>query len=311
MDMNTTIPEERAARATLAAICASFLADVPGADSVEIRLALDDSDSTRSVARLEPGYSITSFGGALVWNNGEIEVASGPLAEAMAVDDSVLQRVDKLEHELYIARDAITIGAVVDEAMTWTRAGHFEILPIVDHDDRVRAAIERTRKVDVRQDGSSYWTRTLAQRAGLSPNRMGSTYPGVSPDALDMIVWSGPWMPYAHPSVMPGCSAFIAPLPGHMGVVSLSSLAATDEVILDDPKGTGELSCTRFGDRGPIALFTVLILGLEAGEEVVFTFHAGDPVPYTIVPIAGRRGQRATVSEAIAMGLHVAKVVPV
>jgi len=108
---------------------------------------------------------------------------------------------------------------------------------------------------------------------------------------------------------MDGCFAFKAELPGQLGIIGLAGLPADAVVTLDDRKNTGKVSAVVEGVRGEEVPFTVLILGLEQGDEVVFTFHPGDPVrPSQVQAEPGLHGRTVTVSEALAMGLEMAKI---
>lgn len=170
--------------------------------------------------------------------------------------------------------------------------------------DRIAVAIEATRKV-----APGYFEKTLAQRAGLSQEAAGSVYEMVDESQLEQMLLTADWEEYSHTAVMSGCTAFIAELPGRLGVIELASLPSDKVVTLDDRKDTGMVSAVVQDVRGENVPFTVLILGLEQGVEVVFTFHPGDPVrPSQVQHEAGMHGRQVTVSEALSMGLETAKI---
>jgi len=154
-----------------------------------------------------------------------------------------------------------------------------------------------------------YWANCLAQRAELSGKAAGSVYLGVSPSELEEMLLKAEWKPYFHPAIRESAAGFKAAIPGRLGVVRLADLPLDAMVTLDDRKNTGKVSAVVKGILGPEVDFTVLIIGLHEGEEVVFTFHPGDPVrPSQVQTEPGMHGRQVTVSEAIKMGLETAKV---
>ena len=170
--------------------------------------------------------------------------------------------------------------------------------------DRIAKAAETTRRVV-----PGYFEKTLAQRAELSGMAVGSVYERVDGFELERMLLAQKWEEYSHPAVMPGCVAFKAPLPGRLGIVDLSTLPEDAIVTLDDRKNTGKVSAIVEGARGPIQDFTILMLGDEKGEEVIFTFHPGDPVrPSQVQCELNMHGQQVTVAQALEMGLTTAKV---
>lgn len=173
------------------------------------------------------------------------------------------------------------------------------------HNERIALAVETTRSTI-----PGYFENTLAQRAGKSEKAAGSVYPEVDCAELERRLLTAEWELYSHDAVTPGCVAFKAALPGEFGMVDLASLPAEKVVTLDDRKNTGKVSATVKGVRGKMVPFTVLILGLGSGKEVVFTFHPGDPVrPSQVQAQAGMHGRQVTVAEALGMGLSTVKIV--
>ena len=154
-----------------------------------------------------------------------------------------------------------------------------------------------------------YFEKTVAQRAGLEEIAAGSIVENVTADQLEQILLKADWEDYSHEALMPGCSAFKAPIAGRLGVVALSQLFDDTVVTLDDRKDTGNVSAIVEGVLGPEVDFTVIILGEEQGKEVIFTFHPGDPVrPSQIETESGMHGRQVTVKEARSMGLETAKI---
>lgn len=173
--------------------------------------------------------------------------------------------------------------------------------------ERVRKAIASTKRCL-----PDYWEATLAQRSLLSGRAVGSVYQGITPDQIESMVLTAEWEPYEHPSIMIGCTAAIARLPGRLGLVRLDELPDDKPVYLLDPKGTRQCSAVVAGVVGPWVPFSVLILGIEKLDdgsevEIVFTFHPGDPVRASELPAQGNAG-RVSVAEAIALGFELGKI---
>jgi hypothetical protein len=172
---------------------------------------------------------------------------------------------------------------------------------------RIAQAIDATRRIEHPRD---YWVNTLKQRVqGLGA--AGSVVVGVeNVDELEKALEVAVWEKYSHPAVMAGTEAFITKdIRGQLGVIDLVDLPGDAVVRLDDRKNTGKVSAVVSGVWGQDVDFTVLILGLEQGEEVVFTFHPGDPVnPSKVQATPGLHGKTVTVKEALEMGLETAKI---
>jgi hypothetical protein len=170
--------------------------------------------------------------------------------------------------------------------------------------ERIAQAVVAMQRID-----APYWTSTLEQRAEFG-KPAGSVVLGVTPEELQQLILKAEWESYSHESVLAGCSAFKAPIKGRLGVVSLATLPVETLVTLDDRKNTGKVSAVVKGVLGAEVDFTVLILGVEDGVEVVFTFHPGDPVrPSQIQTESGMHGRQVTVLEARDMGLEMVKIV--
>lgn len=169
---------------------------------------------------------------------------------------------------------------------------------------RIAQAVEAIKNLD-----SAYWQQTLTQRL---PGGAGSQVLGVS-DAvsLEEALLAANWESYSHEAVQEGCHAFATrDLAGRLGIVELASLSTDTVVTLDDRKNTGKVSATVKGVLGPVVDFTVIILGIENGVEVVFTFHPGAPVsPSQVQCELGMHGKQVSVAETIGMGLAMAKIV--
>lgn len=170
--------------------------------------------------------------------------------------------------------------------------------------DRIRTAIDTTRKI-----APGYFERCLAQRID-GPNQAGSTYGQITPEHLEGLLRTATWEPYAHPDIVPGCHGFTAHIAGQIGIVELARLNPGTFVTIADPKGTGACDVTIAGVHGEHVWFTVAILGIESGAEVLFTFHPGAPiVPSNVTALTCGGARQITVAEAMRYGFTHAKIV--
>ena len=119
--------------------------------------------------------------------------------------------------------------------------------------------------------------------AGRSASGDGSTcwrWGKACPDAgavLDVLL-DTIWQAYPEcPNLMPGCSAFKAAIPGTIDLRQVSDLADDTPVRWVDA-GHGYQYPTVVGTEGEYVDYTTLIVGPEAGREVVYTFHPGAPI---------------------------------
>lgn len=125
--------------------------------------------------------------------------------------------------------------------------------------------------------------------AGRSASGDGSTcwrWGKACPDAsavLDAIL-DTIWMAYPEcPNLMPGCSAFKAAIPGTVDLRQVSDLA-DDTPVVWVRTNHGYQYPTIAGEAGDYVDYTTLIVGPEAGREVVYTFHPGAPIRPAQVP---------------------------
>jgi hypothetical protein len=155
-----------------------------------------------------------------------------------------------------------------------------------------------------------HWQKCLDQRCGRSGFAAGSVYPRWTQKRIEKELLAGHWVEYSHPAIMVGCRAFRAQIPGRFGIVELSTLPSGTIITLDDRKNTGKVSCVVKGIRGEMVDFSVIILGMDNGMEVVFTFHPGDPInPSQVLCEPGMHGREIAVAEALDMGLETVKIV--
>ena len=165
----------------------------------------------------------------------------------------------------------------------------------------VKAAIQNTLNVL-----PGYLEKTLEQR-NPGPNAAGSVFlKSVSVEDL----LNANWQKADFATVAPGCTAYVTPIPGHLGIESLSELDPQIEIVLDDRKDTGKISATVSGVLGEVVDFTTIIIGPEKGVMVVYTVHPGAPVhPSKVLAEKGLHGKKVTVAQARELGLETAKIV--
>ena len=117
------------------------------------------------------------------------------------------------------------------------------------------------------------------------------------------------WKPFSHSALMKGTTGFVASVPGFLGITPLKDIPDNQEVTLDDGHKTGFLSVVISGKQSIPVNHTVLILGDEGGKEVVYTFHPGDPIRPSSLPIGNfQKGQKITAGEAKKLGFEYAKL---
>ncbi len=175
---------------------------------------------------------------------------------------------------------------------------------------RIKAAVEATKRLV-----PGYFEATCASRGAEKPCgsvvlQNGELAHDVSKLLFDELI--DRWTEYADcPNLMEGTTAYklSAPGIGALGVIELVQLPPSDLVVLDDRKNTGKVSCVVKGLRGQVVDFIVCIIGSEQGEDVIFTFHPGDPVqPSKVQAEPGLHGKTVTALEAYEMGLRTAKI---
>lgn len=169
---------------------------------------------------------------------------------------------------------------------------------------RIKAAIEATKAYC-----GDYWRKCLRQRAELSGEAAGSIFLNMHDGDVEFYLTTAAWEEYSHPAIMTGCIAFKAMIPGRLGIIALANLPADAIVTLDDRKGTGKAAVVTEGFQGEMVGHTIMILGPEDGREIVYTFHPGDPIAPSLVPVANMHGKKISVREAVSMGFEFAKVV--
>ncbi len=175
---------------------------------------------------------------------------------------------------------------------------------------RILQAIWNTRHME---GAPLYFEKTCDSRS--NSQRRGSYYPDLETGMeVERMITHQDWVEDPTcPNLIPGCTAFYARGErGILGTVALVNLMEEAELFLADPKGTGEalaeirFSCPTFQE----VINTTLILGMEQGQEVVFTFHPGLPTPHDPgVKVEPYSTRKLTVKEALSMGLKTAKII--
>lgn len=167
----------------------------------------------------------------------------------------------------------------------------------------VNTAISNTKKFL-----SEYFSNTLAQRLA---GGAGSCYDQFdSAENLEIALRRANWEETTHKDVMEGCKVFKTNLPGRFGLVKIAELSDSVKIIADDRKGTGCISLTVSGTKGNIVEETYLIIGEEKGEDVVFTFHPGEPIrPSNVSTSEIAHGDIVSKSKAKELGFDFAKIV--
>jgi hypothetical protein len=176
------------------------------------------------------------------------------------------------------------------------------------YNTRVVAAIKATMEFL-----ATYWETTLRRRLFGHEEQQGSYWVAADMFEINQALLRACWWPHRHPHVLPGCVAFKADIPliGRRGVINLRQVPADTEVKLVDPKNTGEAFLEIEGFVGNEAKHSVIILGLEDGQEVVFTVHPGDPAPHIGLPLDLVKAQLGdittiTAAQALEFGLTFA-----
>lgn len=177
----------------------------------------------------------------------------------------------------------------------------------------VRNAIAATKNVPSKNPGvPSYWADCLAQRAGESPKRLGSIYPGVTPEELEKLVEAAEWESYSHSSINAPAEGYRSNLAGEIGVDHVDNLPSDTLLVLDDNKGTGKLTPVARGLPRKTVDFTVALVGPDEKGQVIWTFFPGDPIRESTLktdnPLGLKHGDTITVAQARELGLEFVKI---
>lgn len=181
----------------------------------------------------------------------------------------------------------------------------YEAKEIIEDTYEVRDAIGNTKT-----NLPSYFRNTCEQRLA---NGAGSIYEGInSTREMEKALGAAHWKKAEHPDVIPGCQAYVTKdiKGGHFGLLKIADLPDDAAITASDPKGTGKVSMTVSGEKGPEVEDTWLIVGKEDGVDVVFTFHPGEPVRPSVVEVKDcPDGTKLTKEQALNLGFDLAKIV--
>ena len=154
-----------------------------------------------------------------------------------------------------------------------------------------------------------YFQKTCEQRLATGT---GSIYEGITSwvDMQNELLRAN-WEPASHPAVAEGCAAFVTKdiKGGLYGMVPVADQPDDTKFQIQDQKNTGKVSLVMIGNHRIPAEETWIILGLEQGEEIVYTFHPGAPIPRATtsteeLPV----GTILTKQQALDLGFNLAKV---
>lgn len=160
-----------------------------------------------------------------------------------------------------------------------------------------------------------YFKKCLEQRLS---NGIGSTTEADTVEEMEGDLMDANWEPWEdkYNVLSPGCKAFITyDIPGHYGMIDLTTRDPNEECFFVDPKNTGMLSLAiATTDRADVD-YTILIVGQEDGKDVMFTFHPGAPLPASTFKSGDKEsggsgfeaGDKITVADAMRLGFRRAK----
>ena len=175
---------------------------------------------------------------------------------------------------------ALAAGAVL-AAMASRRKAGFAVDRFGGPTAEVWAAIANTIEVV-----PGYFEGHLAGRSASGDGSTVWRWGKACPDAAAVldVVLDTLWQEYPScPNLIPGCTAYKAAIPGTIDLRQVADLADDTPVAWTNP-GHGYQYPTIVGDAGDYVDYTTLIVGPEAGKEVVYTFHPGDPIRPAQVP---------------------------
>ena len=169
--------------------------------------------------------------------------------------------------------------------------------------EAVKAALANSRRLM-----PEYWAKCVAQRSKAAS--AGSFY-DLTAEEINAALDDSLWCEMKHPSIMAGCTAYATLIPGgHYGLVDIATLPDDAVLTCEDRKGTGMVSLTIHleKDQAPKTDETWLIVGEDNGQQVVFTFHPGEPVSPSVTKMDAVPGTM-TKQQALALGFNKAKIV--
>lgn len=176
----------------------------------------------------------------------------------------------------------------------------------------VLGAIYNTRKVPGRKPGSrSYWNDCLAQRAGASPDRLGSIYPDRTPEQVEEMLLGAEWTPYNHASIDAPVIGYRAEIPGLVGVCHIDTIPPSTRLTLVSYRKDSDrlVPVARNLLRIPVG-FTVALVGPdEVVGDTIWSFFPGEPIRGCQLEAGPHSpGDTLSVAQARQLGLQFVKV---
>lgn len=163
---------------------------------------------------------------------------------------------------------------------------------------------------NIKQMLPEYWESTVSSR---TPGKsVGSVFNFKDVEKVLFEDRLNDWEVYENcPNLIPGCTAYVLrDVSGHLGVIELYKLDPMMMLDVIDNKKTGKAKLLAHVGIGPETDFATVIIGEEQGKEVIFTFHPGQPIRPSEIPIEALKGRnKITVAEAITLGFETANVV--
>ena len=173
--------------------------------------------------------------------------------------------------------------------------------------DNIASRIDAARK-NIREIAPGYWEATMASRTAETAVGSFFKFSNVEEVLFEQNLLN--WEEYPDcPGLLPGCAAFKLHINGYLGVIPLDTLDDAQELRVINNKGTGVAKLLAPKEATPQEVdFAVCILGEEAGREVIFTFHPGDPIPPDTVKVEDLPRSSITVAEAKSLGFVYANL---
>jgi hypothetical protein len=178
----------------------------------------------------------------------------------------------------------------------------------------VRQAIYNTKEQE-----PAHWRLCLENRSDTKA-RLGSYIPKHTPEQIDMLLERLQWEIYTHADVIEPAQAFIARnVRGRFGMMQIGDVpgSAVLKFITSKEKDKVEVVWEDHGTEGVEVDFLVLLVGPGDKDDIVWTFHPGDPIrPSTVnrywgkLPLhsADQLGRRVSKEDAATVGIKWVKL---
>lgn len=175
--------------------------------------------------------------------------------------------------------------------------------------ETIKKAFENAKKI---QMGEKTYFELLLEQRMEGPNNSGSSYEVESLEELYENLLKQEWEETTHPDVIQGCRVFRTYLKGLKGIVDLNYLPNDVELYAIDPKQTRKIGIAAANIKKCPTHVTYLIIGKEningKDEDVVFTFHPGEPIrPSQVETLDIPDGTKLTKEQAKILGFDMVK----